>query len=92
MQGTLAAPSILQAPVFGSTSHIATNAECVWLISSLVARAKLVGCVTPVVDVPVGNVLQFAGLPYGGAQSPWKRLSGVRFSWIARMMCWKEAI
>ena len=28
----------------------------------------------------------------GVVHSPWKRLSGVRFSWMTRMICWKEEI
>ena len=35
-----------------------------------------------------GLVLQALGL----LQSPWKKLSGVRFSWMTRMMCWKAVI
>jgi len=28
----------------------------------------------------------------GVVQSPWNMSSGVRFSWMTRMMCWKEVI
>jgi hypothetical protein len=47
---TLPAPSILQAPVNGSASHIAVKAEWAWLKSYLFASATVEGCVTPVDD------------------------------------------
>jgi len=37
-----------------------------------------------------GWVLHALGFVVG--QSPWNRLSGERFSWMTRMMCWKAVI
>src|SRR5262245_938320 len=37
--------------------------------------------------VSVGVVLQDVLLPNGGTHRPWKKLSGVRFSWKITMMC-----
>ena len=39
-----------------------------------------------------GLVLHGVGFVGVGAQSPWNRLSGVRFSCTTRMICWKKAI
>src|SRR5262249_1951942 len=42
--------------------------------------------------VSVGVVLQAVLLPNGGTHRPWKKLSGVRFSWKITMMCRKFEI
>src|SRR5215475_5927020 len=42
--------------------------------------------------VSVGVVLQDVLLPNGGTHRPWKKLSGVRFSWKITMMCRKLEI
>ncbi len=47
----------------------------------------LYSCCWP--DTAVLHGVGFVGV---GLHSPWKKLSGVRFSWMTRMMCWKAVI
>jgi hypothetical protein len=37
-------------------------------------------------------VLHEVGFVIVGVHSPWKKLSGLRFSWMTMMICWKEGI
>jgi hypothetical protein len=39
-----------------------------------------------------GEALQDAAAPNGGVHKPWKRLSGVRFSWTMITICWNAVI
>ena len=102
MHPTCAAPSIAQAPE-AFRSHILTKAA--WLCVKIVAEAELDGrwigraggrgLVQPrrCLDVVLfGPRLGAARAWVVGGQSPWNRLSGVRFSWMTRMICWKEVI
>ena len=98
---TDAAPSIAQAPK-AFRSHMVTKAE--WRAKDRsrgrtgrrrIGHAGRRGLVQPPRCLNVvlsGPWLGAARARVGVVQSPWNRLSGVRFSCTTRMMCWNEVI